>query len=63
MEDSWKGVVYILGLIIVIYIVLNYILPLLLKGITFILTVVMWAAIIFLVVMLVGYVMKLLKNQ
>ena len=63
MEDSWKGVVYILGLIIVIYIVLNYILPLLLKGITFILTVVMWAAIIFLVIMLVGYVMKLLKNQ
>ncbi len=63
MEDSWKGVVYILGLIIVIYIVLNYVLPLLLKGITFILTVVMWAAIIFLVIMLVGYVMKLLKNQ
>ncbi len=63
MGNSWKGIFYILGIIAAIYILIKYILPLFIQGISILLTIAMWIAIIFFVVILIAYIAKMLKNR
>ncbi|HON79827.1 MAG TPA: hydrophobic protein [Spirochaetota bacterium] len=63
MDNSWKGVVYILGIIAAVYLLIKYVLPLFIVGLGFVLKVVMWVALLFLCVVLVGYIFKMIKNQ
>jgi len=63
MDNSWKGVVYILGIIVAVYLIIQYILPIFIVGLGFVLKVAMWVALLFLCVVLVGYIFKMIKNQ
>ena len=63
MDNSWKGVVYILGIIAAVYLLIKYVLPLFVVGLGFVLKIVMWVALLFLCVVLVGYIFKMIKNQ
>ncbi|HPB82550.1 MAG TPA: hypothetical protein PK200_10990 [Spirochaetota bacterium] len=63
MDNSWKGVVYILGIIVAVYLIIQYILPIFIVGLGFVLKLAMWVALLFLCVVLVGYIFKMIKNQ
>jgi hypothetical protein len=66
MNDSWKVVFYILGVIAAIYLVFRYIIPVIFKMLGFVigvaLYVVMWIVIAFLVVVLIGYIVRLVRR-
>lgn len=63
MDNSWKGVLYILGIIVAVYLVIKYVLPIFIVGLGFVLKVVLWVALLFLCIVLVGYIFKMIKNQ
>jgi hypothetical protein len=63
MDESWKGIAYLAGLIVVLYLLIQFILPGLIKILALVLTVILWGAIIFLALLLISYVVKLVKNQ
>ena len=63
MENSWRGVIYILGIIAAVYLVIRFIIPLIITGLGFLLNLIMWVAIALLAIILVAYVAKLLRNR
>lgn len=63
MENSWRGLIYILGVITAAYLVIKYILPLVLKGLEILLSAALWIGIAVLVVYLVMHAVKMLNER
>jgi hypothetical protein len=63
MESSWRGLIYILGVITAAYLVIKYILPLVLKALEILLSAALWVGIALLVVYLVLYAVKMLNER
>lgn len=63
MDDSMKGMLYIVGIIAALYLLIKYILPIILKGLEILLSVALWIAIGAIVVYLVLYVVKMLNER
>ncbi len=63
MDDSIKGLLYIVGIIAALYLLIKYILPILLKGLEILLSIALWIAIGAIVVYLVLYVVKMLNER
>jgi hypothetical protein len=66
MNNSWKGVFFILGIIAAVYLVFRYIIPVVFKMLGFVigvaLYVVMWIVIAFFIVVLIGYIVRLVRR-
>lgn len=63
MDDSIKGMLYIVGIIAALYLIIKYIVPIILKGLEILLSVALWIAIGAIVVYLVLYVVKMLNER
>ncbi len=63
MDDSMKGMLYIVGIIAALYLLIKYILPIVLKGLEILLSVALWIAIGAIVVYLVLYAVKMLNER
>ncbi|HPA71472.1 MAG: hypothetical protein KBA61_10805 [Spirochaetes bacterium] len=63
MENSWRGLIYILGIITAAYLLIKYVLPLVLKGLEILLSAALWIGIAVLVVYLVMYAVKMLNER
>lgn len=63
MENSWRGLIYILGVITAAYLLIKYVLPLVLKGLEILLSAALWIGIAVLVVYLVMYAVKMLNER
>ena len=63
MDNTWKGVIYILGMMAAAYLSLEYVIPLLFKGLLVIVTVALWICIGILALYLVMYSIKLLGGR
>lgn len=67
MNNSWKGVFFILGIITAIYLVFRYLLPVVFKMVGWVigisLFVAMWIVIGFFVVILIGYIVRMVRRE
>ena len=67
MKTTWKGVFSVIGIIVVIYLAFRYVIPIIFKAFGWILTaafyIIMWIAIGFFVVILIGYIVRIVKNR
>ncbi len=63
MDDSMKGLLYIVGIIAALYLLIKYIMPIILKGLEILLSIALWIAIGAIVVYLVLYVVKMLNER
>ena len=66
MSESWKKFFYILGIIAAIYLLFKFIVPIVFRILGWVIDasvfILMWGIIIFLVVLLIGYLVKLFKK-
>ncbi len=63
MDDSMKGLLYILGVIAALYLVIKYVVPIILKGLEILLSVALWVAVGAIVVYLILHVVKMLNER
>lgn len=63
MDDSMKGMLYIVGIIAALYLLIKYILPVILKALEILFSVALWIAIGAIVVYLLLYVVKMLNER
>jgi len=63
MDDSYRGILYILGIIAAAYLSIKYILPFLLKALGILLSAVLWICIAVMAVYLVLYIVRILNER
>ena len=63
MNESYRKIFYILGIIAAIYLGFKYLLPLIGFAFKAIIVIIMWAAIGLMVFLLIAYILKLIKNN
>ena len=67
MNNQWRSIFTILGIIAAIYLIFRYIIPIVFKMLGWVigaaLYIVMWIAIGFFVVILFGYIVRMIKSR
>ncbi len=63
MDKSWKGVIYILGIIAALYLFIRYVVPFLFTFLGIVLKAVMWIAVVLIVMILIAYIIKMITKK
>ncbi|MCX7679243.1 MAG: hypothetical protein N2316_08475 [Spirochaetes bacterium] len=63
MDYTLRGMFYLVGIIAVLYLLVKYIIPVIIKGLEILLSVVLWVAVSVLVVYIIIYLIKSFYEQ